>query len=138
SRSAPWRLALRSEGSNRPRSRRAHGSGPRSSGPSAATCRLLSRLLGLAWYLLAPARLAGLGALVELTAVSAKCPRRGKLAELVPDHIRRQIGGNKLVSVVNSQRVSDEIRGNRRTARPGLDHALLAPGIHRLDLLQQA
>src|SRR5687768_13580778 len=62
------------------------------------------------------ARLAGFGALVELTTVTAERPRRRKLAQLVPDHILRQIDGNELVSIVYGQRVANELGRNGRAA----------------------
>src|SRR5690606_20969304 len=98
--------------------------------------RRLSRSLELAFSGSPIARLAGLGALVELAAVTAERTRRRELAQLVPDHVLRQVDGNELVTVMNGQRMSDEIRRNRRAARPGLHDALLAARVHLLDLLE--
>src|SRR5690606_27050852 len=83
-------------------------------------------------------RLLGLGPLVrELAAVPPEEPRRRELAQLVPDHVLRDVHGDELVAVVHRQRVPDEFRGHRRRARPGLDDPLLAPAVHHPDLLEQ-
>src|SRR5690606_37779915 len=83
-------------------------------------------------------RLLGLGPLVrELAAVPPEEPRRRELAQLVPDHVLRDVHGNELVAVVHRERVPDEVRGHRRRARPGLDDPLLAPAVHLPDLLEQ-
>src|SRR5690606_1929317 len=58
--------------------------------------------------------------------------------ELMPHHVLGQIDRDELVAVVYGERMTDELRGDRRSARPGLDDALLPPRIHLLDLPAQA
>src|SRR3954470_18296422 len=83
--------------------------------------------------------LARLRALVdELAAVPLEGARRGELAELVAHHLLGEVHGDELVAVVHRQRVADELGGDGGAARPGLGHALLAPLVHRPDLLLEA
>src|SRR5512141_1122491 len=70
-------------------------------------------------------------------AVAAEDPRRGELAQLVADHVFRDVHGDELVPVVDRQRVAHELGRDRRAARPGLDDAALVRLVHALDLLQE-
>src|SRR5690606_3615804 len=79
--------------------------------------------------------LPALGPLVgELAPVTPEQPGRGELTELVTNHVLRDVHGNELVSVVHRDGVSDELRRDRRRARPRLDDLLLVPRVHALDL----
>ena len=75
--------------------------------------------------------------LVRLGRVSLERPRRRELAELVPDHVLRQVHRDELLAVVHGERVPDHLGNHRRAARPGLDDLLLAAAVHDLDLLEQ-
>src|SRR5581483_1404435 len=65
--------------------------------------------------------------------MAAERPRRRELAELVPDHLLGDEHGHVLAAVVDGDRVRDHLREDRRGARPGADHVLLARLVHRLD-----
>ena len=41
-----------------------------------------------------------------------ECAGRGELSELVPDHLLRNVNRDKLVSVMDGDRVADEVRGD--------------------------
>src|SRR5436190_18768515 len=69
--------------------------------------------------------------------VAAEDPRGHELAELVPHHVLGDVDGQELVAVVHGQRMADELRQNRATARPGLEHALLAAPVQAFDLPDQ-
>src|SRR5207248_2747761 len=69
--------------------------------------------------------------------VAAERPRRRELAQLVPDHLLRDEHGHVLAAVVNGDRVPDHLGEDRRGARPGADHRLLARLVHRLDPAHQ-
>jgi len=60
-----------------------------------------------------------------------------ELAELMPDHVLCDEDGDMLAPVVNSQRVADHLREDRRATRPCLDNALFVPRIHIINALQQ-
>ena len=65
--------------------------------------------------------------------------RTGKreLAELVPDHIFRDVYRNMLSTVMNGDGMTDKLRENSRCARPGLKNLLLALLIHGNDSVIQ-
>src|SRR5690606_25889739 len=65
-----------------------------------------------------------------LSSVAPKGSRWGKLAQLVSDHIFRDIDGHMLSSIVDCNRMPDKLRKNRRTTRPGPDHPFFARLIH--------
>src|SRR5271165_2848420 len=70
-------------------------------------------------------------------AVRLEDARRGELAELVADHVLRDVHGDEQLAVVDVEGVADEIRRDRRAARPRLDRFARA-GLHRLlDFLEQ-
>src|SRR5438093_11855630 len=69
--------------------------------------------------------------------VAAEDPRGHELSELVPDHVLGDIDRQELVTVVDGQRVADELRRDRATARPGLEHPFLAAPVQGLDLPDQ-
>src|SRR5687767_15574880 len=74
---------------------------------------------------------------LAIAGVAAEGPRRRELAQLVPDHLLADEHGDVLAAVVDRDRVADHVGEDRRGARPGLDHALLVRGIHRLDAAHQ-
>src|SRR5438045_1380891 len=65
------------------------------------------------------------------TAVRLEDARRSKLAELVADHVFRDVHGDERLAVVHAERVADEIGCDRRATGPGLD-GLLGAGLDRL------
>src|SRR5215467_2794101 len=70
--------------------------------------------------------------------VGAEGARRRELAELVTHHFLGDVHRDELLAVVDAEGQSDELRQDRRTTRPGLDH-LVAHGTARLlGLLDQA
>ena len=70
--------------------------------------------------------------------VAAEGARRRELAELVADHRLADEHRHVLAAVVHGDRVPDHLGEDRRGARPGLDHVLLAALVHLLDALHQA
>ena len=52
--------------------------------------------------------------------------RRRKFAEFVSDHIFRDVDRQELFSVMNVEIKPDEVRRNRRTARPSLNGLVVA------------
>src|SRR5206468_9495155 len=75
--------------------------------------------------------------LLHLGGVALELPGRRELAELVPDHVLRDVDRNELPSVVDGQRVADHLGGDGRAPRPGLDDLAVAGLVHRVDLLEQ-
>src|SRR5262245_16888890 len=73
-------------------------------------------------------------AVVAVTAVGAG---GGELAQLVAHHRLGDEHRHVLAAVVDRDRVADELREDRRAARPRLEHALLLALVHLLDPLQQ-
>src|SRR5258706_12336504 len=69
--------------------------------------------------------------LASHSAVRLEDARRGKLAELVADHVLRDVHGDERLAVMHAERVADEIGRNRRAPGPGLD-GLLGAGLDRL------
>ena len=62
----------------------------------------------------------------------------GELAQLVADHLLGDVNRDKLVSVVNSDSMADEVRGDHAGTGPGLDHLFfLATIIHSKNSLLQ-
>src|SRR5688500_5612652 len=70
-----------------------------------------------------------------LAAVALERPRRGELAELVPDHVLLDVHAQELVAVVDLERVPDELRDDRACPGPRLDRLLGAPLVEQHDLL---
>ena len=64
--------------------------------------------------------------------------RRCELTELVADHVFRDVNRYVLAAIMDSNRVTDEIRKNRGTSRPGLDDLLIVSLVQGRDLLHQA
>ena len=58
----------------------------------------------------------------------AEGTRRSELSELMADHVFRHIDGDEGLAVVDFKIETDEVRGDRRAARPGLDR-LTAVGL---------
>src|SRR5205085_446289 len=63
--------------------------------------------------------------------------RRRELAELMSDHVLRHDHRHVLTAVVHGNRQTDEVRRDRRTARPSLDRLLAALGLRLLDFLRE-
>src|SRR5512134_47995 len=63
--------------------------------------------------------------------------RQRELAELVADHVFVDVDRNVLLAVVHGDRQADELRQDRRAARPGLDRLLVARCRRDFHLLQQ-
>ena len=62
---------------------------------------------------------------VGLRRVTLESPRRRKFTQLVAHHVLGHVHRNELLAVMHRQRVADEIRHDRRAARPRLHHRLL-------------
>src|SRR5699024_2301406 len=58
--------------------------------------------------------------------VSAEGPRRSEFAEFVADHRLGDVHRDVLAAIVDGERVAEEVRGDHRTTRPGLDNGLRA------------
>ena len=71
---------------------------------------------------------------LSVRAVFLEGARRGKLAELVPDHVFRDEHGIENLAVVDQEGVADEIGRDEGAARPGLDRLLHVGAGHSLDL----
>src|ERR1700712_5207542 len=69
--------------------------------------------------------------------VTLEGPRRGELAELVPDHALGDEHRDVLAAVVHGDRVPEHVGDDRRATRPGLDHVLAALVVLRVHLLEQ-
>src|SRR5947209_16098138 len=69
--------------------------------------------------------------------VALEGPRRGELAELVPDHALGDEHRHVLAAVVHGDRVPEHVGDDRRAARPGLDHVLAALVVLNVHLLEQ-
>src|SRR5665213_400103 len=69
--------------------------------------------------------------------VAVECARRRELAELVTHHVFGDHHGDVLLAVVDAEHEADELRQDRRTARPGLDHIFTAACASGFCLLQQ-
>src|SRR5262245_47571579 len=68
--------------------------------------------------------------------VSVENPRRGELTEFVTDHVFGHHHRYVLLAVVDAEGQPDELRQNRRTPRPDLDHFLAARIARNLRLLE--
>ena len=76
--------------------------------------------------------------LLVIARVSAERTRRGELTQLVTHHVLSHVNGNKLITVMNCDRVADKVRGDHAGARPRLDNLfLLATIIHSKNPLLQ-
>src|SRR5207247_6364536 len=58
-------------------------------------------------------------------AVRLECAGHRELTQPVTDHVLRDVDRNELLAVVDGERVADELRRDRRAARPRLQHLLL-------------
>src|SRR4029453_17038213 len=76
------------------------------------------------------------GGLLGLT-VGLEGAGQRELAELVTDHVFRDVHGNELLAVVHGQGMADELRRDRGAARPRLEHSLLTRAVQLLDPLVQ-
>src|SRR3954451_17168488 len=72
-----------------------------------------------------------------LAAVALERPRRGELAELVPDHVLLHEPLDELVPVVDLERVPDELGDDRARPAPRADRLLGAALVELRDLLEQ-
>ncbi|KGB25959.1 hypothetical protein ApDm4_0901 [Acetobacter pomorum] len=66
-----------------------------------------------------------------------ECTGRRKFAELMSDHVFRNLYGQKLLTVINTERQTDELRKNCRTTRPDLDHFVTTRRAGYLSFIQQ-
>src|SRR5262245_30277203 len=66
--------------------------------------------------------------------VSLERPGRGKLAQLVSDHVLGHVHLEERLAVVHQERHPDEVRVNGAVARPRLDRVAVAAGLRLLDL----
>ena len=82
-------------------------------------------------------RLLGTRHIGLLAAVPAERAGRGKLAELVPDHIFLNKHLQKLVAVVNLKRMAHKLRRDRTRPGPSLDGLLRPILIQLRDLLEK-
>jgi hypothetical protein len=64
-------------------------------------------------------------------------PGRCELTQLVTDHGFGDIHRNVTATVMDRNGVTDHVRNNGRTTRPGLDNALLSAGVKYVYLLQE-
>src|SRR6185369_4519038 len=69
--------------------------------------------------------------------VTLEGPRQREFAELVADHLVGHVHGDVLLAVVHGDRQTDEVRQDRRAARPGLDGLLVFDGNSLVDLGHQ-
>src|SRR5579875_2925415 len=69
--------------------------------------------------------------------VTLEGPRRGELAELVPDHALGDEHRDVLAPVVDGDRVPEHVGDDRRAPRPRLDHDLGALVVLVVHLLEQ-
>src|SRR3954468_24519359 len=69
--------------------------------------------------------------------VALEGPRRGELAQLVPDHALGDEHRDVLATVVHGDRVPEHVRDDRRATRPRLDHVLAALVVLVVHLLEQ-
>src|SRR5690348_687075 len=69
--------------------------------------------------------------------VTVEGPRRRELAELVADHVLGDQHRDELVAVVDAEGQTDELREDRRTARPRLDDLVAAGTARLLRLLEE-
>ena len=77
------------------------------------------------------------GALIGVARVRAECARRRELSQLVTYHIFGDIHRDELVAVVHGQRVSHEVRRDRRSPGPSAQHLLVTRLVHTFDLVGQ-
>src|ERR1043165_2317934 len=70
-------------------------------------------------------------------AVRLEDARRGELAELVADHVLRDVHGDERLAIVHGESVADEVGRDRGAAGPGLDRLLGAGLRGLLDFLEQ-
>src|SRR3954469_18586301 len=71
-------------------------------------------------------------------AVRLEDARRRELAELVPDHVLRDVNRDVRLAVVDTDGVADELGRDGGTTGPGLDRLAGAAGLGRLlDFLQE-
>src|SRR3954462_13747599 len=69
--------------------------------------------------------------------MTVESARRRELAELVADHFLGHLHRNVLVTVVDTEQQSDELRQNRRAAAPDPDHLVPTRSARGLCLLEQ-
>src|SRR4028118_471022 len=70
-------------------------------------------------------------------AVTLKCARRGKLAQLMADHVLLNKNRHMLATIVNRDGVPDHFREDGGATAPAFDDALVAVLVHRHDALHQ-
>ena len=67
----------------------------------------------------------------------AKCAGRSEFTELMPNHILGNINWDEPITIVNGQRMTDEIRRDRRATGPSLDDLLISRAIEMFDFFRQ-
>src|SRR5437763_6783876 len=78
------------------------------------------------------------GPLCPLVAgMAIKGAGRRELAELVADHVLGHQHGDEFMAVIDAERQADELREDRRAARPGADHLVAAGAARLLGFLHQ-
>ena len=60
-----------------------------------------------------------------------------EFSKLVTHHVFSDVNGNMSFPIVNAEGVTNELRRNGASARPGLDDSLLTRSFHHLNLLQE-
>src|SRR6185437_7319036 len=73
----------------------------------------------------------------RLRRVPLERPGRGKLTQLVTDHVLGDVHRNEFLAVMNRECVPDKVRNNGRTARPGSYYCFLVLFVQRSHLFQQ-
>lgn len=61
-----------------------------------------------------------------MTAVAPKSPRGSKLTQFMSDHVFGDEDRNMLAPIVDSNRMADHFRNDRRTPRPAFDHSFIS------------
>src|SRR3954451_6170765 len=65
-------------------------------------------------------------------------PRQRELAQLMPDHVFRDIDRHMAAAIMHADRVADHLREDGGVTRPGLEYPLGAGAVHRLHPREQA
>src|SRR5215210_3845441 len=96
-----------------------------------------ARLRSCAFLLIAADSLASRPLRLAVGRMTVERPRRRELAELVADHLLGHEHRDVLLSVMDAERQSDELRQDGRSPAPDLDDLVAARRTGRVRLLQQ-